>query len=278
MPTFICIHPGCHAGPFAHWSPECPRCGSRGSLTLAAPAVNGQPFGSPGYRAMPRRRPASTSLPDLLDRHRPVRRIHWGYDQLKLPKTARVLLYGPPGGGKSTLATFIALSLGEQGFPVLVLAAEEGHGESLLERFSRCADRLNLASLPRDVVVADVESLPEAEEDIARWRSGISGGILVLDSVTELRASTDWLRQVLADDKLGAILVAHQTTTGAPRGGWSTAYAVEVVIRVQGLRAKATKSRWCSLEEWSVLEPVELEPELGRERGVVVPLRPGGMP
>ncbi len=225
---------------------------------------------------MPRRRPATISLPDLVSRHRPTRRVIWAYQQLPLPPTARLLLYGPPGGGKSTASTMMALSLASQGFAVLVLAAEEGQGESLVERFTRCADLLELERLPDEVEVADVETLAEADDELGRWRARCGKGVVIVDSVTELRASTDWLRQILSDDQLGAVLVAHQTTSGAPRGGWSAAYTVEVVVRVEGLRAAATKSRWCPLEEWQVLEPVAVHRASGRGGGMVVPLYPGG--
>lgn len=229
----------------------------------AAATVQGRGYGEEGYAPVPRRRPAPASLPDLVARHRPTRRLPWGYTELTLPPTARVQLHGPPGGGKSTIALIAGMSLGAQGVPVIVLSAEEGQGETVVSRVIRCADLLGLRGLPACVEVADVESATEALADLEAWRIRTRGdGVVILDSTTVLRVSADWIRQALVDEHLGAILVEHQTTTGAPRGGWETAYEVQVVVRCEGLQAQSMKSRWGALARWSILAPMQIEAEV----------------
>ena len=84
----------------------------------------------------------------VVENSKPTRRVSWGYEGLRVPWKTSITLEGPPGGGKSTAATHMALALSSAGIDVLYVAAEEQDSSTLTERFQRCRKAVGLPSLP----------------------------------------------------------------------------------------------------------------------------------
>lgn len=261
----------CAAGPFSEWFSACPRCGEP-SLRWTAARVNGRAYGEAGHAHVARPRRGVVLMSTLEAEGSRVHRVPWGFSALRLPVSSSLMVFGPPGGGKSTLATTAALALSHAGTPVLYLSAEEGHADTAVERFSRCSRALGLRRTPSSLAISDARSPDEASTDVERWLADRRDALLVVDSASELRASPTWLEGLLARPRLGLLVVQHVTTGGLPRGGLEPAFAVDVTVRCAGLVAQVTKNRWGACEEFSVSAP--LVSDEGKDvTGKVLPFR-----
>jgi hypothetical protein len=177
-----------------------------------------------------------------------------------------VLVFGPPGGGKSTFSTTVALSLAATRRPVLYVSAEEGHADTAVERFRRCAGALGLDKLPHGLLLSDARTPEEVTSDVEMWQPERGDALLVLDSATELRAAPAWLDSLLVRPRLGLLVVQHVTTSGLPRGGLEPAFAVDVTLRCADLMAVLTKNRWGPCSRFDVRNPVRHDDASSVER------------
>ncbi len=239
---------------------DCLACGGRDTLAAIPASRRGQPYGSSGYRPAARKRPATASLPDLLAGFSTPRLYGWGYAALRLPANARVSIDGRPGQGKSTVTSVMALALAHAGLPVLVVSAEEGQVATAMVRWARCCQLVGLPRAPAQLWLADARTPEEASAEVDAFASEYRRGVVVIDSTTEVGGSPAWLAGLLADAALGFVLVQHVTTSGAPRGGWEVAHAVDVRVSCQALVASIEKSRFGECTNFPVLEPEPLAP------------------
>jgi predicted ATP-dependent serine protease len=151
-----------------------------------------------------------------------------------IPVPHAILVFGPAGGGKSTLATMMALAAAAR-TDVLYIAAEEGIGETVAQRLERCATS-DLAK--RRLRISDARSAAEIAEDIENTKPAI----VVLDSLSELRLQPEAvLELVLGRSWIG---VSHVNARGAVRGGQEFPHAVDVTIRVEDGTAVPLKNRF----------------------------------
>lgn len=233
----------------------CAACG--GDFLVALPeSVRNQPTAW-----QPRQRRGLRSAQSVVEQSKRAQRVSWGLDGLSLPLKTSVTLEGPPGGGKSTAATYVALALAAQGIEVVYVAVEEPDGATLTERFQRCRRAVGLPSLPRTLRLSDAISPHEVDEDLEAFQRGV----VVLDSLTELRASDEWLAAQLVRPGLGWVLVQHWTTGKAPRGGLEPAYTVDVRGVVKDFGLRLIKNRWGPCVEIDLREPLSLNPEPDRQ-------------
>lgn len=264
---YLCPRPGCGTEFDANIG-VCSVC-AFAPLVPAPVARMGRPYGPGGVLPRERRRPATTDLATLEARYVRPRLVPYGYDALRLPLTTSVAVEGPPGAGKSTFSTVAAIALAHGGHPVLYLSVEEGCGPTAVDRCRRARELLGVPA-PRQFLVADVATPDEALAEIEAFRTARGEGLVVVDSLTELHAADGFVADLIADDRLGCLLVLHLTTGGVPRGGLEPVYAADVWIHVDRLRAEIRKSRWGAGSTFPVLEPLRVAP--GEER--VIELTP----
>ncbi len=152
------------------------------------------------------------------------------------------------------MATGAAVSVAHAGYDCLYLAVEEGLGDTLVDRFERQIRAIGCRP-PSCLRIADVRDPEEAMEEIEAWRQGAAQRLLVIDSLTDLGASPAWLQELMCDERLGLLLVVHNTTSRDPRGGWGSAYAVDVRVFCRDLVAQVRKNRFGPCSSFNVLEP-----------------------
>jgi len=167
-------------------------------------------------------------------------------DTLKgLPYGTSVLLSGMPGGGKSTIATYIAAA--QTGREALIL-----HGEERADRVRRRWDRLNLKDA--DPYLAPLKATEDAL-DIVRDLNSMPGskglGVVIVDSVQTLTLDgkrkydhqmegCEMLAGQICSDGGTLILVSHVSKTGKDHAGAAgLAHLVDIHLH---LTANAKKS------------------------------------
>lgn len=263
---FVCGR--CGADHYPRWREECDGCGRLYTLVRVPLSRRGDPYGSPAYRPQPRFRPPTRTLKEFAEKALPTQRRHWGFDALFLPLETIVTVDGGAGCGKSTLSALMALGLARAGVAVLVLSVEEGLDQTAVERWARCAALMNMSILPEIATIADVSTPEEARAEVDAWRQQHAVGVIVIDSVTELQCSAEFLARLAGEPGVGLILIQHLSTSGKPRGGWETTYKADVRISCKDLVASTTKNRWGPCASFPILEPHAVK---ATPAGVVLP-------
>jgi predicted ATP-dependent serine protease len=164
------------------------------------------------------------------------RRAPYGppFDAWELGDPHAVELVGPPGGGKSTCATQMAISAGRR-VDVLYVAVEEGHSASLRKRSLRAGSN-DLTDFR--VHVADARTLPDLFEALQKCNPAL----VVVDSVTELGATPEEIATVLFGKSW--IVVSQINSKGKPFGGHAFSHAVDTVVDVNDGVAVPRKNRF----------------------------------
>lgn len=216
----------------------CSRCGGVGTTVLvgvrASAAVDAVPEVTDAAQLV-----ALAGEPDMVA----------AYPSLRCGRGALVVLWGPPGGGKSTMA---ARWLDGLRGPVLYAALEEGLGPTLAGRLSR------LGITRRDFGVIGRASVDDLCAEIRRRRA--VG--LVVDSVQRALFEPAELRHVLATHPTLRVLIAvcQVNAKGVPEGKKALLHEADVSLRVGGLRSVLEKSRYQEVCGGSTDLPVLSDP------------------
>ena len=236
MTRWICA--GCRAE-YDERPPTCGLCLSHHGL-LPLPAR----LGGRDVATAPRLRRGVVRAQDL----RPSNRLAdfgepWA-SSWRIEEPHAVLLVGAPGSGKSTLAAQLAVSAARRR-PVLFVAAEEGHGGTVVQRFARAGlDELSGHRLS----VSDARTVAEMEEDLA----ASDARLVVVDSATEMRATAEWISATLAGRSW--LVVAHANSRGSAYYGRDLEHAADMVVDVADGLATPRKNRWGGMASVRVWE------------------------
>lgn len=135
----------------------------------------------------------------------------------------RILIYGNPKGGKSTLAIEFAKHLAAHHGKVLYEAIEEGFGATLQEKINRLA-----ATHPN---LSFTDSL---QEDLSGY------DFVFIDSITKAGMNADDIHLLHEKyPRTGIIVIAQSTKDGSYKGARDLEHEVDVVIHVQDGIAKS---------------------------------------
>lgn len=135
----------------------------------------------------------------------------------------RMLVYGNPKGGKSTLAMQFAKHLAEHHGKVLYEAIEEGFGATLQEKINR----LN-AKHP------NLSFTDNLQEDLSGY------DFVFIDSITKAGIGADEIHRLHEKyPRIGFIFIAQSTKDGSYRGAKDLEHEVDVIVHVQDGIAKS---------------------------------------
>ena len=178
-------------------------------------------------------------LSKLLPRQRTYRVLAVG--DVPSGDPAVVLMSGPPGGGKSTLALQMAESVGQRGS--LYVSAEEGLGETFRIRvrdLEITTDRIHVAPACHQ---PDVLAL--LHDTQSQW--------VFLDSWSVLRWTVQDLLALKADG-YSVCFIVHATKADDPAGSLTLEHLADCAVWVEGLRWTHRKNRYGPLSSGTVRE------------------------
>ena len=157
---------------------------------------------------------------------------------LRLLKGAFVLLYGPPGAGKSTLGLQM---LGSLSGPVVAVMAEERLGPAVGERIAR----INSLRLREDVIVLGRCTV---DDMVSQVRSSGATSMLV-DSVSATTLTPEDVEHFIQRLGLRALIGVMQVTKDGKMSGVNAwRHAADAVLHVQpGGRWELVKTRFQDL-------------------------------
>lgn len=155
------------------------------------------------------------------------------YPELRLGVGALVVVFGPPGGGKSTYATRML-----DGFraPVVLQSIEEAPGPSLHARLRRC-------HVIRDDFTIVGRASVDQLADLVRSARAMAVGI---DSVQMAAFTPEDLRHFLlvVPNLRVVVAIAQVNKEGRIEGRERLLHEADVAVRCEGLRWTVTKSRY----------------------------------
>jgi|694.fasta_scaffold04848_28 hypothetical protein len=157
----------------------------------------------------------------------------------KVPENFRLLLWGAPGHGKSSLALTIANDIGKRVKTLYVSAEESLESATLSSRIKR------FKATSRNLMFNDTNN-PEIIEKIIMT---FNPKFIVIDSVNVILGKTESIiNLMLKYPNIGFIIIAQATKDRKRYAGLgSLAHAVDIVVNVKDGIATAEKNRYAQL-------------------------------
>jgi len=157
----------------------------------------------------------------------------------KVPENFRLLLWGAPGHGKSSLALTIANDIGKRVKTLYVSAEESLESATLSSRIKR------FKATSRNLMFNDTNN-PEIIEKIIMT---FNPKFIVIDSVNVILGKTEAIiNLMLKYPSIGFIIIAQATKDRKRYAGLgSLAHAVDIVVNVKDGIATAEKNRYAQL-------------------------------
>jgi len=162
----------------------------------------------------------------------------------KVPVNFRMLLWGAPGHGKSSLALMLANDIGRT-LKVLFVSAEESlQSATLTNRIKR------FKANSRNLIFNDSNDVGTVERIINTY----SPKFVVIDSVNVIKGKVDSTLQLMQKfPDIGFIIIAQATKDHKRYSGISAlAHAVDIVVNVNDGKAEAQKNRYSALGSMTV--------------------------
>lgn len=232
---FICVT--CHAV----WGEAVPYCTSCGGTKCVIPA----PLETPASSRVTRSRIQSAA--ELKDKRlRRYWKLTKELDRFmgRLPRAFDMLVWGPPGEGKSTFVTYLANTMANAGKgSVLYAAVEEGKGDALIDRLQR------VEASSEDLLISSASSWAEISADVDSVEDLAA---VAIDSFSAARMSEGQLAALAERLDVPLIFTVHATKGGDPAGPAGLAHWVDIVIKVDGGKAKTTKNRHGALSKYEI--------------------------
>lgn len=162
----------------------------------------------------------------------------------KVPVNFRMLLWGAPGHGKSSLALMLANDIGRT-LKVLFVSAEESlKSATLTNRIKR------FKANSRNLIFNDSNDTGTIERIINTY----SPKFVVIDSVNVIKGKVESTLQLMQKfPDIGFIIIAQATKDHKRYSGISAlAHAVDIVVNVNDGKAEAQKNRYSALGSMTV--------------------------
>jgi len=167
----------------------------------------------------------------------------WGLGDIPAVGSHRAMVYGPPGGGKSTFMLRVASHLSDQGHTVVFVGAEEAFGESMrgkLRRLEIASERILIteAGVSRDVLAL-------VQDRQADW--------VMLDSYTSASWNLPDL-MLFTESKVSWLVSCHVNAEGDPYAARAIAHLADQVLKIEAGKYTFEKNRFGSLGSGVVFE------------------------
>jgi hypothetical protein len=162
----------------------------------------------------------------------------------KVPVNFRMLLWGAPGHGKSSLALMLANDIGRTVKVLFVSAEESLKSATLTNRIKR------FKTNSRNLIFNDSNNI----ETIERIINTYSPKFVVIDSVNVIKGKVEAVLQLMQKySDTGFIIIAQATKDHKKYSGISAlAHAVDIVVNVNDGQAEAQKNRYSALGSMTV--------------------------
>jgi predicted ATP-dependent serine protease len=157
-----------------------------------------------------------------------------------LPPRWSMVIWGPPGSGKSSLCSVLAEELGREDYKVLYVSAEENQ-HNVIQRFMRLELKSPWVtfSFARDSV--------QLLQDLDNAEGGCDFSLLIIDSLSVMNLDLGRLSLWVDKRDLSIITLSHATKDGKPQGSSRLLHDVDVVVQVDKLQWTVTKNRYGAL-------------------------------
>lgn len=162
----------------------------------------------------------------------------------KVPVNFRMLLWGAPGHGKSSLALMLANDIAKNTKVLFVSAEESLQSATLANRIKR------FKTNSKNLIFNDSNNT----ETIERIINTYNPKFVVIDSVNVIKGKVEAVLALMQKfPEVGFIVIAQATKDHKRYSGISSlAHAVDIVINVSGGKAEAEKNRYSALGSMTI--------------------------
>lgn len=163
----------------------------------------------------------------------------------RLPRKFNMLLWGPPGSGKSTFSMQLATALSFAGNVRYITSEESTEGNGFIDRIKR-------VRAYRPIIATESRNY----KDIVNILKSTTNNFVIIDSVNNLDIPTKNIVELFKlFPQISFIFIAHaQKDQRAFRGATELAHEVDIVVKAIEGSATTTKNRFSSLNSYTILK------------------------
>jgi predicted ATP-dependent serine protease len=180
-------------------------------------------------------------------KHKRTRKIV-GFEFLgAVPKHFTILLYGVPGGGKSTFSLLFGNKISEHSRVLYATAEEARNSESLEEKI-----KVNDID-SEDLFIAEAKS---ASEVIAKGKKLFCRNVII-DSISMMRIGDRQMDEIKKAFSGIIIYIAHGTKLKSYKGKMTIEHLVDVSLKVEEGTVTAKKNRFAKKQKFVIFDEIE---------------------